>query len=395
MSVSEAQRVAPDAAELEALRGAVRDACERHAGPDEARRLVDTTPAGRPGPGLWRALVQDLGVGGLLVPERFGGADAGWPVVRVVLEELGRSLAAAPYVASAVLAPTLLLAAGDEPAAHDLLPAIAEGRVVATVAVVEPHTDWDDWAAAAAPERAATTAQEGPGGWLLSGRKRVVPFGATADLLLVLAAVNGRTALFAVEATAAGLRTEPHATLDGTRPVADVVFASTPARLIGAVGGVSGAVRRAIELGGLALAAEDVGAMRQCLQLSVDYALLRTQFDRVIGSFQAVKHKLADMLVRVELAEAAVEEACLLADGGTAAGAVAATVAHACAAEAFPLVAAETIQTHGGIGFTWEHPAHLYFRRAKASRLAFGGPSRYRERVLDRLQLDGPPPTGS
>jgi len=387
MSVSEAQRVVPDAAELDALRGAVRDACERHAGPDEARRLVDTTPAGEPDPGLWRALVQDLGVGGLLVPERFGGAGAGWPVVRVVLEELGRSLAAAPYVPSAVLAPTLLLAAGDESATHDLLPAIADGSVVATVAVVEQRTDWDDWAATAAPARAATTAHEGRGGWELSGSKRVVPFGATADLLLVLAGTDGRTALFAVDAAAPGVASTPRPTLDGTRPVADVTFAGAPARLIGEVGGVAAAVRRTIELGGLALAAEDVGAMRQCLQLSVDYALLRKQFDRAIGSFQAVKHKLADMLVRVELAEAAVEEACLVAD--TDGGAVAATVAHACAAEAFPLVAAETIQTHGGIGFTWEHPAHLYFRRAKASRLAFGGPSRYRERVLDRLQLDG------
>jgi alkylation response protein AidB-like acyl-CoA dehydrogenase len=382
---TEAAPLAP--AELRALRDAVRDVCTAHAGPDEARRLLDGTPAAAPNPQLWRALTVDLGIGGLVVPERFGGAGAGWSALRVVLEELGAALACTPYVPSAVLATSLLLALGDEPAGTELLPGIVDGSVVATVAVAEQRAGWDDWTKADAPLNAATTAEAGSDGWRLSGSKRAVPFGATADLLLVSADTGCGPSIFAVAGDAEGLERTSQATLDGTRPVADLTLSRTPAHLIGAVGAAGPAVRRTLDLGGLAIAAEDVGAARHCLQLSVDYALLRKQFDRVIGSFQAVKHKLADMLVRVELADAAVEEAARIADGDTSDAAIAAVVAHASAAESFRLVATETIQTHGGIGFTWEHPAHLYFRRAKTSQLTFGGTARYRARLLDRLGL--------
>ncbi len=387
MSAAAAERVAPDEAERQALREAVREVCARHAGPDEARRLLDTTPAGEPVPALWRALTNDLGIAGLVIAERFGGAQAGWPVLQVVLEELGAALACSPFVTSNVMSTALLQLSGDEPAGLDLLPGLADGRVVATVAVAERRTGWDDWCRAAAPARADTHARTDVDGWRISGAKRVVAFGARADLLLAAAETGGRTAVFAVDARADGVRVDPLPTLDATRPVADITFDATPARLVGAPGDGGAALRRALDLGALAVAAEDAGAMRRCLQTAVDYALLRKQFDRAIGSFQAVKHKLADMLVRVELAEAAVEQACLLADSDDPAAAVAAVVAHACAAESFKLVAAETIQTHGGIGFTWEHPAHLYFRRAKTSELLFGGPARTRERVLDRLNL--------
>src|SRR4051794_6355380 len=388
MSAAAAERVAPDEAERQALREAVREVCVRHAGGDEVRRLLDGGPDTQPDPGLWRALTEELGIGGLVIAERYGGAQAGWPVLQVVLEELGAALACSPFVASTVMASALLQASGDEQACLDLLPGIAAGRVVATVAVAERQAGWDDWCqAAAAPARAATQARPSLDGGRLSGAKRVVAFGARADLLLVAAETNGGTAVFAVNPQAEGVGVRALTTLDATRPVADITFDATPARLIGAVGDAGGALRRTLDLGSLATAAEDAGAMRQCLRTAVDYALLRKQFDRAIGSFQAVKHKLADMLVRVELAEAAVEEACLLADSDDPAGAVAAAVAHACAADSFRLVAAETIQTHGGIGFTWEHPPHLYYRRAKASELLFGGPARYRERVLARLDL--------
>jgi alkylation response protein AidB-like acyl-CoA dehydrogenase len=231
------------------------------------------------------------------------------------------------------------------------------------------------------------TARRGGGGWWLSGRKRAVPFGATADVLLVTADAGDGAAIFLLERGTDGVAATAEANLDATRPTADLSFRDAPARLIGSVGRAGDAVRRALDLGGLAIAAEDVGALRGCLEMSVGYALLRQQFGRPIGSFQAVKHKLADMLVRVELAEAAVEQACLAVDNDQPDAAAAAVVAHASASESFRLVAAETIQTHGGIGFTWEHPAHLYFRRAKASQLSFGGASRYRERLLDRLGL--------
>jgi alkylation response protein AidB-like acyl-CoA dehydrogenase len=387
MSAAAPERVAPGADEIEALREAVHEVCARHAGADEARRLLEGTPNAAPNRALYRALTGELGIGGLLVPELFGGADAGWPVVRVVLQELGAALAASPLVTSNVLASSLLVATGDEQACLDFLPGIADGSVVATVAVVERAAGWDEWTRPVAPAQAVTTARSDVDGWRVSGGKRVVAFGASADLLLIAAAVNDTSAIFAVDPQADGVAVRPLPTLDATRPVADVTFSDAPTRLVGSLDGAASAVRRTLDMGGLAVAAEDSGAMRECLRMSVDYALLRKQFDRAIGSFQAVKHKLADMLVRVELAEAAVEEACLLADADTADASVAAAVAHACAADSFKLVAAETIQTHGGIGFTWEHPVHLYFRRAKSSQLAFGGPSRYRERVLDRLQL--------
>ena len=375
--------------DLQALREAVRDVCARYAGPDEARRLLDGTPDEAPKPQLWNALVAELGVGGLLVPERFGGVEAGWTALRVVLEELGRGLAATPFMPSSVLATTLLLATGNDDACETFLPGLAEGTIVATVAVVESATGWDDWSRSEVPGAAEVAATSGATGWSLSGRKRAVPFGSSADLLLVTAATSEGPGLFAVERGAAGVTTTALATLDGTRPVADVVLADTPAREI-AIGRTAGAaVGRALDLGGLAIAAEDVGAMRSCLETSVEYAKLRTQFDRPIGTFQAIKHKLADMLVRVELAEACVEEAALAVDDSAADAASSAVVAHACAAESFRLVAAETIQTHGGIGFTWEHPAHLYFRRAKTSALVFGGATRYRERLLARLGLVG------
>jgi len=371
--------------ELKALRDAVRDVCARHAGVEIARRMLEDTPGEAPSAQLWTALTGELGLGGLVVPERFGGADAGWPVLCVVLQELGRALAGVAFVPSTVLATQLLLATEDDGACADLLPGIADGSVVATVGVLESLTDWDDWTHRQAPPTAETSARSGPDGWRLSGVKRTVPFGGVADLLLVTAGTESGVGLFAVDRAADGVATTPLPTLDGTRPVADVHLTNAPGRLVGTPGDVGLALRRALDLGALAIAAEDAGAMRACLEMSVDYAMLRTQFDRPIGSFQAVKHKLADMLVRVELAEAAVEEASLVAEGDRADAAVAAVVAHACASESFQLVVAETIQTHGGIGFTWEHPAHLYFRRAKTSRLAFGSPAGGRERLLDRL----------
>ena len=373
--------------EIQALRDAVREVCARHAGAEPARRMLDGTPNQAPNDRLWNALVNELGIGGLVVPDRFGGAGAGWAALCVVLQELGGALAGVPFLPSAVLATQLLLATGDDRACADLLPGIAEGSVVATVGVLESRTDWDDWTHQAAPSAAETTARCGPDGWRVSGRKRAVPFAATADLLLLAADAGDGVGLFAVDRTADGVATTPLPTLDGTRPVADVALTHAPGRLIGTPGDVGPAVRRTLDLGGLAIAAEDTGAMRACLQLSVDYAKLRTQFDRPIGSFQAVKHKLADMLVRVEVAEAAVEEASLVADDDTAEAAVAAVVAYATVSESFRPVVAETIQTHGGIGFTWEHPAHLYFRRAKTSLLTFGRPARTRERLLDRLGL--------
>ena len=233
-----------------------------------------------------------------------------------------------------------------------------------------------------------------PGEWALSGKKSFVIDGAIADLVLVVARSIAGPALFAVDRGAPGLRAEPMTTLDPTRPMAALTFDQVPAVLIGAEGRGGRLMSRVLDLASVALAAEQAGGARRCLEMSAEYAKTRYQFGRPIGSFQAVKHKCADMLVRVELAEATAREAARLADEDAAAEpgvaaefAVAAATAHICCSQAYMFAAAENIQVHGGIGFTWEHPAHLYFRRAKSSELLFGGPAVYHERLLDRLGI--------
>jgi alkylation response protein AidB-like acyl-CoA dehydrogenase len=177
------------------------------------------------------------------------------------------------------------------------------------------------------------------------------------------------------------------ATLDLTRPMAVVTFGQVPAVLVGAEGQGGRLMSRVLDLACVALAAEQAGGARRCLEMSAGYAKTRHQFGRPIGSFQAVKHKCADMLVRAELAEATAREAARLADEHAAGFPVAAATAHICCSQVYMFAAAENIQVHGGIGFTWEHPAHLYFRRAKSSELLFGGPAVYHERLLDRLGI--------
>nr|WP_253266734.1 MULTISPECIES: acyl-CoA dehydrogenase family protein [Actinomycetes]WKX14729.1 acyl-CoA dehydrogenase family protein [Kutzneria buriramensis] len=176
-------------------------------------------------------------------------------------------------------------------------------------------------------------------------------------------------------------------TLDATRAMARLTFEGVPGALVGADGHGGRIMARVLDIASVALAAEQAGGARRCLEMSTDHARTRHQFGRPIGSFQAVKHKCADMLVQVELAEAASREAARLAAEGSADFPVAAAVAHVCCSRAYMVAAMENIQVHGGIGFTWEHPAHLYFRRAKSSQLLFGGPAVYHERLLDRLGI--------
>ena len=211
--------------------------------------------------------------------------------------------------------------------------------------------------------------------------------------MLVVARSTAGPGLFAVDRGAPGLRAEPMTTLDPTRPMAVLTFDEVPAVLVGAEGQAGRLMSRVLDLACVALAAEQAGGARRCLEMSAGYARTRFQFGRPIGSFQAVKHKCADMLVRVELAEATAREAARLADeaaaesGVAAEFGVAAATAHICCSQAYLFAAAENIQVHGGIGFTWEHPAHLYFRRAKSCELLFGGPAVYHERLLDRLGI--------
>ena len=391
------------AAELAELRASVRDFLAAKSGEQRVRAAIETERGYDED--LWQQMAEQLSLPGLALPEEYGGDGFTFTELQVVLEELGRALTPSPFFASVVLAAGAILATGDDVAAKAYLPGIASGKTTATLAVAESAGLWsfDELTTTARP--AAT------GGWLLTGTKQFVLHGATADLFIVAAHTEEGPAFFAVRpgnpagstvndavnrsrdgmvgrasTTRSTLTRTVLKTLDLTRPMATLQFTETPATLIGAPGTADRALDDVLDRAMTALAAEQAGAARACLEASAAYARERHQFGRPIGSFQAVKHKCADMLVKVELAQAAATEAARAAAGDPDAAPLpqAAAVAHAVCSESLMFVAAENIQVHGGIGFTWEHPAHLYFRRAKASQLMFGGPGFYFEHLLRR-----------
>jgi alkylation response protein AidB-like acyl-CoA dehydrogenase len=378
------------AADLAELRSSVRGFLAAKSGEQQVRAAIGTQRGYDDD--LWRDMAGQLGLASLALPEKYGGDGFGFLELQVVLEELGRALTPSPFFASVVLAAGAVLAAGDEAAAQACLPGIASGQTTAALAVAESAGLWSfDQLATTARPAADGGASDNKGGWLLAGTKQFVLHGATADLLIVAAQTGQGPGFFAVRPghcdptlTRTALRT-----LDLTRPMAAIQFSGTPATLIGAAGSAGPALATVLDLAMTALAAEQAGAARACLEASAGYARERHQFGRPIGSFQAVKHKCADMLVKVELAQAAATEAARAAAGDPDAAPLpqAAAVAHAVCSESLMFVAAENIQVHGGIGFTWEHTAHLYFRRAKASQLMFGGPGFYFEHLLRRSRL--------
>jgi alkylation response protein AidB-like acyl-CoA dehydrogenase len=365
-------------AELDELRAGVRDFLAAKSDERQVRRLMESERGYDDA--VWRQMAEQLGLQSLALPTEHGGDGYGFVELRVVLEEMGRTLLAGPFLSTVVLAGSTLVASGDATAQAAHLPGIAAGKSTATLAVAEADGAWRT-------DGLATEAVRTDAGWRLRGEKWFVLDGATADLVLVVARTADGPGLFAVSGDAAGLTRIPLRTLDPTRRLARLTFADAPAVPVGQVGGAAAVVDRVLDLATAALAAEQVGGARACLEASVAYARDRVQFGRAIGSFQAVKHKCADMFTRVQLASAAAEEAANAIAGveGAPAPEVAAAVAHIVCSEAFMFVAAENIQVHGGIGFTWEHPAHLYFRRAKSSQLLFGGPAVYHERLLGRL----------
>jgi alkylation response protein AidB-like acyl-CoA dehydrogenase len=375
------------AAELAELRDSVRDFLAAKSAEQQVRAAIETE-AGYD-EALWQQMASQLRLPGLALPEEYGGDGFGFTELQVVLEEMGRALTPSPFLASAVLAAGAILAAGDEVAAEAHLPGIASGQTTAALAVAETAGLWSfDQLATSAQPAGDGGASDNKGGWRLDGTKQFVLHGATADLLVVAAHTGQGPGFFAVQPGQAGTTLTRTAlrTLDLTRPMATLQFSDTPATLIGAAGAAGPALATVLDLAMTALAAEQAGAARACLEASAAYARERHQFGRPIGSFQAVKHKCADMLVKVELAQAAATEAARAAAGDPDAAPLpqAAAVAHAVCSENLMFVAAENIQVHGGIGFTWEHPAHLYFRRAKASQLMFGGPGFYFEHLLGR-----------
>jgi alkylation response protein AidB-like acyl-CoA dehydrogenase len=329
---------------------------------------------------LWDLMATELGLQALLIPERFGGAGFAFTDMQIVLDEMGRALVCAPFLSSAVIAVAALLASGDDDACADLLPGIADGSTIATFAVTDAEGRWD-------AGNDDVQAQERDIGWVLRGRRTFVIAGQNADLVLVAAQTPGGPSVFAVRADSAGLTAVGMETLDMTRTLADLEFDGVAATLVGARGTAEQIVRPALAAGLAALAAEQSGAARRAMELAVDYAKVREQFGRPIGSFQAIKHKCADMLVEVESSISLAYAAGQAIDEGSDEAMMLASMAKAYCSEAFTHVAAENIQVHGGIGFTWEHPAHLYYRRAKSTELLLGSPTHHRERMLVELGL--------
>jgi alkylation response protein AidB-like acyl-CoA dehydrogenase len=360
------------AEETTLLRESIRGALDTVAAPDQVRRLM-ATAAGFD-TAVWRRLAVEMGVAGLLVPEELGGAGLGVTELAIVLEEAGQTLACLPLYATAALAVPALLYCADQETQERYLPAICTGELTATLALSEDHGRWD------LASVAATATPEGPR-WRLTGVKNYVVDGASAGLLLVVAATAQGTALFAVEDGSPGLTRAPLVTLDQTRKQARLVLDGVIARRVGPTD--PSRLDRALDVSRVLLAAEQVGGAQRCLDMTVRYAKDRVQFGRPIGSFQAVKQRLAEMLIRVESARSAAAEAAAVASaaGADEGLATVACVAKSYCSEAYVSVAADTIQLHGGIGFTWEHDAHLYYKRALSSAQLLGSPAVHVERL--------------
>jgi alkylation response protein AidB-like acyl-CoA dehydrogenase len=331
---------------------------------------------------VWSYAGSQLGLQGIAIPEEYGGGGFTFVEQAIVLEELGAALYPGPYLASAVLAATALLAGSDEAAKRDLLPGIATGSTVATLAFTEDNGSWE-------PDAIRLAATKDGDGWRLDGHKSFVLDGRSADLILALARTGEGLSLFAVDAGAAapadGLARKELQTLDQTRRLGRLEFNTFPARLIGAPGEGGPILDRTLDVAAIALAAEQLGGAQRALDMAVAYAKIRHQFGRPIGSFQAIKHRCADLLLEVESLRSAVSYAAAALAEDSAEVPVLAALVKALASDTYFHVAAENIQIHGGIGFTWEHDAHLYFKRAKSSELFLGDASYHRERLASRI----------
>ncbi|MDX2541464.1 acyl-CoA dehydrogenase family protein [Streptomyces sp. WI04-05B] len=353
----------------------------------EVRRLMET-PEGFDR-ALWRRMGSELGLQGLAVPEEYGGAGCGPVEMGVVMEEMGRALLCAPFLSSAVLATTALLRCADEEARKRLLPGLAAGELVATLALTEDSARWD-------ASGVRLTARESNGSWLLTGHKTFVLDGAAADVVLTVARTDEENGdgtgdgigVFLVDGDAPGLTREPLPTMDPTRRQARLDYVGVPAIRLRTHGGGWELVAEVLDRAAVALAAEQVGVASRTLDTAVEYAKVRHQFGRPIGSFQAVKHLLADVLLEVESARAAAHYALLAAENDAPDLPAVASLAKAFCSDACLRAATENIQVHGGIGFTWEHPAHLYLKRAKTSQLLFGDPAYHRELLAQRIGME-------
>jgi len=370
------------------LAQSVRSACERLAAEDRVRAIAYDDGDGPSGfdPALWDVLCNQVGVAAIALPEHLGGAGYGASALGVVGHELGRALAPVPFVSSTVLATGLLLDLSDnDPEADKRLTGLIEGRRTAAAALTEDGGLW---------RRSAVTltAARSGDGWSIDGTVRHVLGGTAADDLVVVAiAADGEPELFVVDPDADGVVVGAERVLDGTRPMATITLNSAPALRLSSGDPIDEVVEHNVNVAVAVLSAEQVGACERVLEIATEYAKTREQFGRRIGSFQAVKHKCADMLVDLEWARSA-SQAALEALDDSAAGAVGeadwrVSMAKAVCSEALRDAASTNVQIHGGIGFTWEDSAHLYLRRARTDEVVFGTPAQHWDRLSELTGL--------
>lgn len=366
--------------EQEQFRSTIRRFLNDRSPTSEVRRLMATAEGYDSA--VWHQLSEELALPGIHIPEQYGGAGFGMVELCIVMEESGRVLLCAPYFSTAVLAANTILNAGTDAQKSALLPDIAKGARLATLAFSEPDGNWD-------PARIKTIASPEGDGYRLQGTKSFVVDGHLADLLIVAARVgnsadHSNLALFTLDAHTGGVERRLLESMDSTRKIARIDFKGAHANLLGDLQSGASAISRILDQSAIALANEMVGGAQTMLDSAVNYAKLRVQFGRAIGSFQAIKHKLADMLLEVELAKSAAYYAAQAAAVEDPEWPALASLAKAAASETYLHTAAECIQIHGGIGFTWDNDTHLWFKRAKSSEVFLGQPSYHRELLMQR-----------
>jgi alkylation response protein AidB-like acyl-CoA dehydrogenase len=369
--------------EQEELRQTVRRFLDDKSPSAEVRRLMETTEGYDEG--VWKQMAQELGLQSLHLPEAHGGQGFTFVELGIVLEEMGRVLLCAPYFSTVVLAANAVMNAGTDEQQGALLPGIASGETIAALAFTEPNGRWD----ASGITMEATKQGDG---YVLDGTKMFVIDGHTANLIVVVARTAGTSgedgiSFFTVEGDAKGLTRTPLATMDQTRKQAKLEFSGVQAKPLGEPGEGWAALSKTLDQAAVGLSNEMVGGAQRVLDMAVDYAKVRVQFGRPIGSFQAIKHKCADMLLEVESAKSAAYYAAWAAAEDNEELPVVASLAKAYCSDAYFHAAAENIQIHGGIGFTWEHDAHLYFKRAKSSEILLGDATYHRELLAQRIGI--------
>ena len=372
-----------DTDELRELGQSVRSACERLATEERVRAVAFDGEGPHRGydAELWRVLCGQVGVTAIALPEDLGGAGFGVNALGVVARELGRALAPVPFIASAVLATDLLLAADDPAAVAETLSSLVDGKRTAAAVVTGNGGMWHRGAVTI-----SATAADGRH-WRLAGSARHVLHGSAADTLVVIAMADGDPAVFLVDAGSAGMSAEPEAVLDWTRPMATIEFTGALAHRLTPDGPADDVIVRSIQRAIAVLTAEQLGANERVLEIAADYARTREQFGRPVGSFQAIKHKCADMLIELEWARSASQAALESIDADDGEASWRTSMAKAVCSESLRGASHANLQIHGGIGFTWEDSAHLYLKRARTDEVLFGGPGQHWDKLAAEAKL--------